>query len=1567
MRFVAGKALFIIFCFAACTVCGKAEVTFSGSVTPPEHKLSLWYRQPAIDWMTSALPIGNGRIGAMVFGGVQKEHLQFNDKTLWTGNKTNRGAYQNFGDLYFDFPGLTAVTDYRRELDLEESAARVRYLVGTTEYTREYFTSYPDNVIVMRFTASRPNSVSFTVSVTDAHTGTKTSSADTITIAGKLTLLSYEAQIKVVNEGGSLDSAANQITVTNADAVTVLLAAATNYSPTALTYTSDTSPHDTVTAQISGASAKNYAELKTNHTKDYQSLFNRVSLNLDESKPNIPTNELLASYNSGTYNPALDVLYFQFGRYLMISSSRGMALPSNLQGLWNNSNNPPWECDIHSNINVQMNYWPAETTNLSECHLPYIDYIYNEAMVQESWSGMASSLGSRGWTMKTQNNIFGYSDWNWNQPANAWYCMHLWQHYAYTLDTDFLSAKAYPVMKSACEFWIDRLVEDSDGTLVAPNEWSPEHGPWENGVPYAQQLIWDLFTNTLEAARILDADADFISTLQSKLSRLDTGVHIGGWGQLKEWKYSNDSPTDTHRHISHLICLYPGKQITPFIDPNYTNAAKVTLNARGDGGTGWARAWKICTWARLLDGNHAHTLVKNALQFSSNTGTDYTNSGGVYENLLDTHPPYQIDGNFGGTAGIAEMLLQSYLGPIQLLPALPDAWSSGHVTGLRAVNGFEVEIKWKSSSLIQAVIKSDNGVPCELRGSYKITLSDGTPVTTTFANGITSFDTQAGKSYRVITPNPGFFEDMVSETFIPGSFPLLQDKRTASICIDKSDYTGVLRAASDLQADIERVSGVKPGLTTNGIPSGKIAIIAGTLGKSSHIDNLVKAGKINTDSITGKWESFIITTVNQPMPTVEQALVIAGSDKRGTIYGIYEISEQIGVSPWYWWADVPPKHHESLFVKAGTYIQEPPAVKYRGIFINDEDWGLYPWASKTFDPQFGNIGPKTYEKVFELLLRLRLNYIWPAMHACSTAFGSVPENAQLADNFGIVVGSSHCEPMLYNNVRWNVRDNGRWNYSLNRDTIHDIWEETAKNRGQYEAIWTLGIRGVHDQGMERPPDDMPGKIELMGEVFSDQRDLLSQYVTKRWGQVAQCFVPYKEVLPIYDTGLKVPDDVTLVWVDDNFGYIRRLSNPTERKRSGGAGVYWHMSYYGGPHSYTWINTTAPALMWEELHKAWENDARKLWVINVGDIKPMEIGIDYFSKFAWNPEGFNLGKQREFLHEFAAYNFGEKLAKPLTDLLMEFYRMGTIRKPELMNRQWALSLTSEQAAQLENDYKNLLESEKSFSASIPATSRDAYTEMIGFPARVLGDAGLIFMADRKIQEGNDEAANEKEIEQLRSDLEAHVENYNTNIAGGKWSQMMPGLVTGRNLTAWNSQVRWPWGERTSANTGRNSSSSDQPPTGHSWRDAATTDRQLSSGKASWQIIEGLGHSGRAMALKPAGLDASWDENDTTAPRIEFDFTSKAGDIDIFVDFLPTFRLYPGMKLRVVVIVDDLPPVLVEVPGSSGEENENGVIRSLAVQNNYSRSRIPLTGLTAGRHILKIRAVDPGVVIDRVSLP
>jgi alpha-L-fucosidase 2 len=473
----------------------------------------------------------------------------------------------------------------------------------------------------------------------------------------------------------------------------------------------------------------------------------------------VPTDELQKSYNAGTYDPFLDVLYYQYGRYLLLSSSRGLALPANLQGLWNNSNDPPWQCDIHSDINIEMNYWPAEVTNLSECHLPFLDYVYNEAMTHTAWKKLASTDGNAGWTVMVQNNIFGYGDWKYTRPANAWYAMHLWQHYAYTQDAGYLSAKAYPVMKSACDFWLDRLKTDTDGSLVAPAEWSPEQAPEaEDGVTYAQQLIWDLFTNTIQASTILNVDGDYRGNLQAKLDKLDKGLRVGGWGQLREWKYTNDDPSNTHRHISHLVGLYPGQQISPLLDATYANAAKVSLTARGDAGPGWSRAWKIAVWARLLDGNHAQKLIKNALQNATVTVVDMNNGGGAYENLLDAHPPFQIDGNFGATAGMTELLLQSQLGKLVLLPALPDAWPQGSVSGICAQGGFEVAMAWAGKQLTSAAIKSKSGKTCTVKnrmftGAFSlVNAADGVAATYTLNGDTITFDTSAGSTYR-ITPS----------------------------------------------------------------------------------------------------------------------------------------------------------------------------------------------------------------------------------------------------------------------------------------------------------------------------------------------------------------------------------------------------------------------------------------------------------------------------------------------------------------------------------------------------------------------------------------------------------------------------------------------------------------------------------------------------------------------------------------------------------------------------------------------------------------------------------------------
>ena len=798
------------------------------------------------------------------------------------------------------------------------------------------------------------------------------------------------------------------------------------------------------------------------------------------------------------------------------------------------------------------------------------------------------------------------------------------------------------------------------------------------------------------------------------------------------------------------------------------------------------------------------------------------------------------------------------------------------------------------------------------------------------------------------------------------SMVLVNEFGTVAIAVDSNDYPVVTLAANFFADDVKRVTGKRPEVTDK--PRLEQLVIVGTLGHSSLVDQLVSSGKLKEiDKVKGRWEATLSQVVEKPFPGVKRALVIVGSDRRGTAYGLMQLSEKIGVSPWYWWADVPVQRRDTLAVRITSPQVEMPQVKYRGIFINDEDWGLIPWVKNTFDPEFKNIGPKTYEKVFELMLRLRLNYIWPAMHEVSVEFGSVPENVKLADKYAIVAGSSHCEPMLFNNIHWDEKSKGKWDYAINRDAVHSIWEETVKQRANAEAVWTLGIRGIHDRPMQGP-QDIPTRINTVTEVIKDQRALLDQNVTKQWGPVVQDFVPYKEVLPIYDGGLKVPPDVTLVWVDDNFGYLRRLSAPEERKRPGGSGVYWHMSYYGGPHSYTWINTTPPALAWEELHKAWENEARTLWMLNVGDIKPMEIGVDYFSRFAWNPDALGPDSQPVFLREFAAKNFGEKSAPAIAALLADFYRLGTIRKPELMNRAWALSLTPEIAEQLGRDYESLLKHDAAIAASLTPAVRDAYTETVGFPARVVAASGLIFLADRKIQNGVDVAANEREIVRLRDYLTSQVEDYNIRLAGGKWKGMMPGIVTGEDLMAWNSQVRWPWGEKPAADQATSGAKAfTQPQTNQRWRDAASADRRSNQATASWRVIDGLGATGRATAVLPASLQSSWSDNLGNAPYLEFDFQAQGGNGEAFIDFLPSFRVYPGMKLRVAISVDGQTPTLFEVPGSSGAEDENGTIRQAAVQDNYARLRVPLPDMKSGKHTFRISAVDPGAVIDRVSLP
>lgn len=727
------------------------EVSISGLSTPPTQLLSLWYTTPATNWVKEALPIGNGDIGAMLFGGIAQDRIQFNHKTLWKGTSAtgNLGSYLTFGDLYITNRNAKPALAYQRSLDLAEAVAKVGYTSSGVRYEREYLASYPDGVIAIRYHASKDNPISVAIQLINGQGGNGANyTAQGATFADKVANgMNFRAAISVTQKGGTVTATDKEIEVTGAQEMTIYLTCGTDFDPTRSNHlTGDAEALKTaIETCLTKATDKGYEAIRKDHVSDYQSLFNRVSFTLPQAKNQYTTTRLLTNTSSVEAKAMVDMLVFQYGRYLTIASSRGISVPSNLQGIWckdgTPSGNAVWASDIHSNINVQMNYWPVEPTNLSELHMPFLEYIRNEATREGgTWQQNARDLGaSHGWVVNTAGNIFGGSSSykvGKYSVANAWYCQHIWQHFAYTRDTTYLETFAMPLLRSTCEFWFDRLVDaqNGDGSLECPHEYSPEQGNIQNATAHSQQLVYELFKYTAEAIDILGdkagVDETFRNTLADKTKKLDRGLRIDSKGLLREWKYQENTPNlgegenpfaddesnvwQCHRHPSHLMALYPGFEIDPNIDHDIYNAAVASLTDRGDNSTGWGRAFRLCLWARTRNATKTYTTLRGFAHRTTSLSYDW--QGGLYDNMLDAHATstFQIEGNFGATAGIAEMLLQSRPDSIVILPTLPTAWSEGQISGLKAIGNFEVSISWEGGQLQSLKLTSKAGMPVTL-------------------------------------------------------------------------------------------------------------------------------------------------------------------------------------------------------------------------------------------------------------------------------------------------------------------------------------------------------------------------------------------------------------------------------------------------------------------------------------------------------------------------------------------------------------------------------------------------------------------------------------------------------------------------------------------------------------------------------------------------------------------------------------------------------------------------------------------------------------------------------------
>lgn len=800
----------------------------------------------------------------------------------------------------------------------------------------------------------------------------------------------------------------------------------------------------------------------------------------------------------------------------------------------------------------------------------------------------------------------------------------------------------------------------------------------------------------------------------------------------------------------------------------------------------------------------------------------------------------------------------------------------------------------------------------------------------------------------------------VSEKNRKGAFPLVSGNKVAELVVPANSHDVVKTAAELFSKDVCRVTGETPRIV-NILSSNSTPIIVGTLGKSNLVDSLATAGKIESMTVAGKWETYGISVVKNPVQGIRQALVIYGSDPRGTAYGLMELSRMIGVSPWYWWADVTPRKKDNLYITAGQSVFGPPSVKYRGIFINDEDWGLQPWAAKHMDSEVNDIGPKTYEKVFELMLRCKANLLWPAMHPCTKAFWYYKENPKLAKKYDIVLGSSHCEQMLRNNVdEWTHnfpfeygKLPGKYSWKTNSATIEKYWNDRVAESKDNDAFYTLGMRGIHDSGLPGYPSDSARRDALI-DIIGKQRAMLEKNLGVSAADVPQVFCPYKEALKLYRLNLNLPEDVTLLWVDDNFSYIRQLSNPEEQKRKGGGGVYYHFSYWGIPQDYLWLGGTPPALTVYELMKAYEMNCKDMWVYNVGDIKPIEYEMQYGLDFAWDVNSFNLCDADRYGFKWGAETFGNEYAQAIYEIKRDYSQLASGGKPEHVNRvDYSFKEKNDRLVR----YHCLVEKADSLAAHIPADLQDAYFQLISYPVKAASSMNDKVLGASLSYDYANAGNMEKTLEMAQLskqgywDIVSLTEKYNKQIANGKWDGMMDYAPRGVKhfyefKTAGEDDVK------TSALTPLDSIET---------RFSADAYSNVNPNGKNIKTIKGIGESGVGLTVWPLDMQ-SYNENTlASAPYAEFMLPVKKGENNIEVRCLPTFPIYTGLNLRYAISINGKKPHFVDIK-TEAETKE----WSPNVMQGYTGKTETYTSAIDGEVPVRIFFTEPGLVLTSLSV-